>query len=348
MWAANLHKTGMARREDEFYRRGQNPDEGDAAARRGVAVSRPAGPADDDEIERRAVGLDEEEDSPFLRGQKRVPVRRGPVTKKAASRIKLALVAGGLVLTLGGVSAGLYAYGSSSWRFRIDSSDNLEIAGIHNVSHGQVMEVFGADIGRNIFFVPLSERKKQLEEIAWVESATVMRLLPNRLRVNVVERTPLAFVRIGSKVSLIDAAGVVMDISGKGAHNYSFPVIVGMEANEPLSTRAARMKIYARVMNDLDGSGARYSEAISEVELNDPEDVKATVADAHGAVLLHLGDGDFLERYKIYLAHAQEWRQQFSKLDSVDLRYDRQVIVNPDSRSGAAGRKVSIKPALHH
>ena len=139
-----------------------------------------------------------------------------------------------------------------------------------------------------------------------------------------------------------------MDISGKGAHNYSFPVIVGMEANEPLSTRAARMKIYARLMNDLDGSGARYSEAISEVELNDPEDVKATVADAHGAVLLHLGDGDFLERYKIYLTHAQEWRQQFSKLDSVDLRYDRQVIVNPDARGGAAGKKVSIKPSLHH
>jgi len=83
----------MARREDEFYRRGQNPDDGDASARRGVAVSRradTAGPADDDEIERRAVDLDEAEDSPFLRGQKRVPVRRGPVTKKAASRIKLA------------------------------------------------------------------------------------------------------------------------------------------------------------------------------------------------------------------------------------------------------------------
>src|SRR5438477_3207977 len=80
----------MARREDEFYRRGQNPDEDVAAARRGVAVSRPARPAEDDEIERRAVDLDEAEDSPFLRGQKRVPVRRGPDTRKAASRIRLA------------------------------------------------------------------------------------------------------------------------------------------------------------------------------------------------------------------------------------------------------------------
>ena len=29
-------------------------------------------------------------------------------------------------------------------------------------------------------------------------------------------------------------------------------------------------------------------------------------------------------------AHVREWRQQFDKLESVDLRYDRQIIVNPD------------------
>jgi len=55
------------------------------------------------------------------------------------------------------------------------------------------------------------------------------------------------------------------------------------------------------------------------------------LADPAGAVLVHLGGSDFLRRYKIYIAHVQEWRQQFQKLDSVDLRYDRQVIVNPDS-----------------
>ena len=30
------------------------------------------------------------------------------------------------------------------------------------------------------------------------------------------------------------------------------------------------------------------------------------------------------------MGHAQEWRQQFQKLESVNLRYDNQVIVNPD------------------
>ena len=48
---------------------------------------------------------------------------------------------------------------------------------------------------------------------------------------------------------------------------------------------------------------------------------------------MHLGSSDFLERFKVYVAHVQEWRTQFQKLESVDLRYEHQVIVNPDSTS---------------
>ena len=38
--------------------------------------------------------------------------------------------------------------------------------------------------------------------------------------------------------------------------SHSFPVIVGMSDKEPLSTRAARMKTYVRLMKELDAGGA--------------------------------------------------------------------------------------------
>jgi cell division protein FtsQ len=135
----------------------------------------------------------------------------------------------------------------------------------------------------------------------------------------------------------------------KAARKYSFPVVIGTEEAEPLSTRAARMKIYMNLMQQLDSAGTRYSNDISEVDLSDPEDAKITVADSQGAVLVHLGTSEpgevsFLERYKIYLAHAQEWRAQFTKLESVDLRYDRQVIVNPDSGKPARAARKAVPP----
>ena len=60
---------------------------------------------------------------------------------------------------LGAAGLGLYRYGKHSWRFRIDSSDQIEVAGAEHVAHAQIMEVMGGDIGRNIFFVPLAQRQ---------------------------------------------------------------------------------------------------------------------------------------------------------------------------------------------
>jgi cell division protein FtsQ len=205
------------------------------------------------------------------------------------------------------------------------------------------MEVMGGDIGRNIFFVPLAQRKQQLEQIPWVESASVMRFVPNRLRIEIHERTPVAFARIGSHISLIDAGGTLMELAPGGKHKYSFAVIAGMNAGEPLSTRAARMKSYNALVRELDSSGARYSQDLSEVDLTDTEDVKVLAADANGEVLVHLGSGNYLQLYKTYVTHVQQWRQQFDKLESVDLRYDGQIIVNPDLNGMA--RQPALTPA---
>lgn len=294
-----------------------------------TSVDEPVRPDLDDA---RLVNLDVDEESPFLRGQKRVSVRRGPLPKKTAHRL-LWVLAALAVAGLATVAAGeIYRYSEHSWRFRIDSSEDIEISGTHNVTHAQVLDIFGADIGRNIFFVPLSQRKAQLEQVPWVESASVMRFVPNRIRVEIHERTPVAFARIGSRIALIDAAGVVMDLPFASHRKFSFPVILGMSAGEPLSTRVARMKTYNELVRQLDSGGGHYSQDLSEVDLSDPDDVKVVANDPQGAVLVHLGSSNFLERYKIYVTHLQEWRQQFNPVESVDLRYDRQIIVNPDLR----------------
>jgi cell division protein FtsQ len=190
------------------------------------------------------------------------------------------------------------------------------------------MEVMGADIGRNTFFVPLTQQKAQLEQIPWVESASVMRFVPNRLKVEIHERTPVAFARVGPRIFLIDAVGTLMELPQK--HKYSFPVILGMNPGEPLSTRVPRMKAYNDLVQQLDSGGARYSQDLSEVDLSDLENLKVRVNDPQGDVLVELGSSDYLKRYKTYVSHVQEWRQQFQRLESVNLRYDNQVIVNPD------------------
>jgi cell division protein FtsQ len=336
----------MSRFDDHF-----TPESDAPQARKAVATLRAKNLKDeleDEPLNSRFDDMDVEEDQEpaFLRGRKRVPVRSS-LPKKTANRLKRFLIVGGIAAGVIVSAAAFYRYGTTSWRFRIDSGEQIEIGGIRNVTRAQAMEVMGGDIGRNIFFVPLGDRKKQLEQIPWIESATVMRLLPNTLRVDVRERTPVAFVRIGSKIALMDANGVLLEMPPKSAGvKYSFPVIVGAGDSEPLSVRAARMKIFNSLMQSLDSEGAQHSRDVSEVDLSDPEDVKITVDDPQGAVLIHLGSSDFLNRYKIYLANAPQWREH-NKLDSVDLRFDGQIVINPDShgQSGDAPKPQTLRIA---
>ncbi|MEO6981939.1 MAG: FtsQ-type POTRA domain-containing protein, partial [Edaphobacter sp.] len=250
------------------------------------------------------------------------------------------IAAGVVVLIFLGLCAAAVLMARSSLlhdeRFVIQSSSAIEFVGNVHATREQLLNVFEEDLERNIFNVPLVERRAELERMPWVEHATVMRLLPNRLRVSVVERTPVAFVRDGSHIGLVDANGVLLDMppGAKGDAHYSFPVVTGILASDPLSTRAARMKIFERFTGDLDGGGDRISQGLSEVDLSNPEDVRALIPNDSSDVLVHFGEDDFLNRYKRFEEHLPEWRTQYPRLSSVDMRYERQVVL--DMQPGTA------------
>jgi hypothetical protein len=68
----------------------------------------------------RLVDLDVDEESPFLRGQKRVSARRSALPKKAANGLLWAAVAAATCCAAALAAAWLYHYGEHSWRFRVE------------------------------------------------------------------------------------------------------------------------------------------------------------------------------------------------------------------------------------
>jgi cell division protein FtsQ len=267
---------------------------------------------------------------------------------RPASRVgRVFLLFASLVVLVGlAVSAYLLkTYVDSDSRFRISGASNIEAAGLTEVSRAEMLPVFGEDIGRNIFFIPLRERQRQLEEIPWIEKATVMRLLPDQIRVTVVERQPVAFVRQGQQIGLVDANGVLLAMPAvmMAQHHYSFPVVMGIDAGTPLPARKARMATYQRLLAELDASGQQISAQISEVDLTDPQDARVLMQD--DAPLLHFGEDHFLERYQRYKAHIAEWRQQYPRLAAVDLRYEQQVVLEMAAGANVAQAAVDAQTA---
>ena len=231
--------------------------------------------------------------------------------------------AGGLVA--GGVAVRRFL--TRDAHFRIPGASSIQSTGLSEVNRGEVLPVFGEDIGRNVFYVPLTERRKALEAIPWVQQATVMRFLPNQLRVTIVERTPVAFVRQGQQVELADADGVVLSMPPAlmAQHHYSFPVVTGINAGDAVATRRARMAVYLRFVAELDQNQKHLSQQVSEIDVSDAEDLRAYMPESGSDILAHFGEGQFLHRLEVYKAHIAEWRGRYPRLTGVDLRYNDEV-----------------------
>ncbi|HEU5342381.1 cell division protein FtsQ/DivIB [Edaphobacter sp.] len=279
---------------------------------------------------------DEDDDlpAPRRRGSVRLRFRVG-MPKSRWGKVAIGLA----VLVMLGACAGA-AMLVRNWlmhdaRFVVPSASAIEFTGNVHTTRDDLLNVFGDDIERNIFYVPLAQRRAEVEQLPWVAHATVMRLLPNHLRVSVVERTPVAFVRQGSRIGLVDANGVLLTMppGAQGDAHYSFPVVSGIVASDPLSTRAARMQIFERFSGALDSADKGLA-GISQVDLSDPEDVRALISTDSSDILVHFGADKFLERYQKFEEHLPEWRTLYPKLASVDMRYETQAVL--DMQPGAA------------
>jgi len=236
---------------------------------------------------------------------------------------------------LGGVVWGSRQLLLNDPRFFLSS---VELRGSQFAARSQVEDQFVSDRGRSLLHIPLDERRRAVEAISWVRAAVVTRVFPNRIAVALEERVPVAFVWTSNGIALMDAEGVVLEIPPQAS--FTFPVVRGVEAEEPPAERRAKMELFVAMRNDLDRGGTRLSDAISEVDLSDPQDARIVVADSAGAVLLHLGNEDFLSRYLLYASQVGQWKQKFANVRSVDLRFEGQVVINADpamARRGSGG-----------
>jgi cell division protein FtsQ len=269
------------------------------------------------------------------RGNFRLRYRGLP--RSVGGRIVLGVVAFCAVGVIAVTFAAVRNYLLHDPRFVVETSDDIQINGAEHLTREQVLSVFGADLERNIFRMSLPERRADIERLPWVAHATVMRLLPNDIRVQIKERTPVAFVRQGTQIGLVDGGGVLLDMppDAAGDPHYSFPVLTGLSADLPLDTRAARMDVYEQFMTELRGAEGHLTDSLSEVDVSDPEDVKALIASGSSDILVHFGNESFLKRYREFEDHLAEWKQQYPKLASADMRYEGQIVL--EMQGGASG-----------
>ena len=270
----------------------------------------------------------------YLRRQKPVEIRRKKFSGRGWPFYRRVLVLS--FVSVAGMTAAVYGT-----RFLLYSPsmlllkpDQIELNGNRIVSREAVLQQFVRDRSRSVLRVPLDARRSQLEQIPWVESASVQRILPNRLRIELTERTPVAFARNGNELALIDAHGVILDRPrGEDLH---FPIVTGVSEDLPREQREKRMQTYEEFMKDVDLVRGSSSDRVSEIDLSNPKDLRVVMtglasANDSQAVTIHFGSSEFTGKYKMLVDNFSQWQANAGRVQSIDLQYSRQVVVNPDT-----------------
>lgn len=268
-------------------------------------------------------------------------------------------------------SAGLaYGFGHfllTSPEMSLIHPEQVELTGNSNVSRAHVLEIFRADRGHSVLRIPLDARRREIEAIPWVEHATVRRALPQAIQVEITERTPIAFLRDGTEMALVDIHGVILDRPLKG--KFHFPVVTGMNSAMPAEEREKRMQIFAGFMQQLGSARAGAAEEVSEVDLSDAHDLRASLTglqtlgapsanstpvnsgapseswgDTDAPVLVHFGDSDFEAKYQTLFDKMNQWRATAGRVESVDMRFDGEAVVNADTPAVAQSVQRQVSP----
>jgi cell division protein FtsQ len=211
--------------------------------------------------------------------------------------------------------------------------DQIELSGNKVVAREAVLQHFIHDRNRSVLQIPLDQRRAELQKIAWVESATLQRLLPNRIRIELIERTPVAFSRNGNELNLIDGHGVLLDRpEGQDLH---FPIVNGVSAEVPDDQREKRMQLYQELIKDMELVHGGAAEDISEVDLSDPKDLRVVMtglsrAARSLAITIHFGPAEYKEKYRKLLENFSEWQAKNGCFRSIDFRY-KYPVINPES-----------------
>jgi cell division protein FtsQ len=283
------------------------------------------------------------EDEPrYLRRQKPVEIRRKKFTGRSASFYRRAFIFGIAATALIGAAAlaGDFLYHSP--QVALLKPDQVELTGNHIVSRDAVLQQFARDRGHSVLSIPLDARRSALEELSWVETASVQRILPNRIRVEITERTPIAFLRNGTELALIDPHGVILD--RPRGENYQFPIITGLSDNTPRDERGRRMQTYQDFVKGIDLVRAGSADRVSEIDLSNAKDLRAVMTglaapnDAQ-AVTIQFGQNDFAGKYRLVVDNFAQWQASNGRVRTIDLQYSRQVILNTDSSSSTTVAK---------
>jgi cell division protein FtsQ len=192
-------------------------------------------------------------------------------------------------------------------------SKGILMDGVNHSSRAAIARIFSDDFGRSIYSIPIAERRRRLLAVNWIREAKVARVWPNQLRVEVAERTPVAFLQVPANSDEKEHPAK--------AENFTLPVITGITAKHKREDRELRVHRLLKLMEEAGDVGSR----ISEVDVEDPDNLKIMLQMQDRAVTLILGDRHFKHRLNKFFPYFEDVNRKAPDAAAFDLRLEDRI-----------------------
>ncbi|MCZ6806200.1 MAG: FtsQ-type POTRA domain-containing protein [Deltaproteobacteria bacterium] len=240
--------------------------------------------------------------------------RRQGLLKRVGQAALLGLAVGAVVWV--GDQTVQYARTADAFAIR-----EVVIEGNHRLEEIDVRRAAGLQIGSNAFEISTEEARNRLLQHPWVKEATVVRKLPNRIRIELVERKPVALVAL-DQLYLVSKEGTVFKRLGVD-DPADLPVITGIASErfyDDFDYRTAVLLRSMALLQDYEGAGLAELEPASEIHFEGPTGIELFVGD--DGMHVRLGNGQHrqkLRRLRQVLARLtrEKARPAYVYLDNV-------------------------------
>ncbi len=220
------------------------------------------------------------------------------------------------------ISGSLVIYMQTSPRFNVE---RIGIRGHSRLGPKSIVKQLNIQPHTNIFRVQLDTLQHQLESLKWVKTVKVYRNFPDKLSINLTERTPFALVKL-DELHLVDRDGVILGSLASGSAIY-LPIITGAfvadisrEADNPNLSQALR------AIDAIMHSSVPLLENIRKIHIQSLENTTFLSHNPGPKIRMSLTNyqRSLLRLEKIYPELPLE------NLAAVDLRFDKRIIVIPN------------------
>jgi cell division septal protein FtsQ len=231
-----------------------------------------------------------------------------------------------LAVSLGlvAVPAGLVAWVVTSPRF--DLRQVAVEAGTPRVPAAALREAMAPFQGENLVLLPLGSVEAAIRRNPWVDTVEIEKELPDRLRIEVTERRPVALLERGSRLVYADEEGrPIAPVGDVEAARRAKLVVVSFAYRQLSASDGVEGAL--EVAGELGRVQPDWAAALTRIEVLGEQDFRLHTSALRFPLLVTRGQvGPKAERLKTLLP---ELDRRYPAIQAVDLRFSRRIVVQP-------------------